>query len=134
GVNTASAFHNKPIVIGTTGAGLCTALATRRAPDTTPASHAQPLGHSLSGEQQSQHTASASPWANRWLIVVPVALGLGALWVLGPSAALLTCGGLALLTLQVHMAAPGLWHTSFSPAAALLALTLAYPLWSWRRL
>ena len=41
---------------------------------------------------------------------------------------------MALLTLLVHMAAPALWHTSFRPAAALLALTLAYPLWSWRRL
>lgn len=130
----ASAFRNKHVVIGTAAAGLGTALATPSGPDTASAYHAQLLSHILSGAQQNQHTTSASPWANRWLNMVPVALGLAALWVLGPSAALLTCAGLALLTLLVHMAAPALWHTSFSPAAALLALTLAYPLWSWRRL
>lgn len=59
-----------------------------------------------------------------------MALGLAALSVLGPSAALLTCLGLALLTLLLHALAPTLTHTVFSPAAALLVLLLAYPLWS----
>lgn len=130
----ASAFRNKHVIIGTAATGLGTTLATPSGKNTSSAYSAQLLGHILSGAQQNQHTASASPWANRLFNAVPVAIGLAALLVLGPSAALLTCASLALLTLLAHIAAPALWHTSFSPAAALLALVLAYPLWSWRRL
>ena len=129
-----SAFRNKHVVIGTAATGLGTALPTPSGKDQSANHSVEMLGHILSGALQGQHVASASPAANRAFNLTPVALALAALLLLGPSAALLSCVGLALLTLGIHILAPSLWHTVFSPAPALLALMAAYPLWSWRRL
>lgn len=130
----ASAFRNKHVLIGTAATGLGSTVATPSGKSAHVRYNVELLGHILSGAQQHQLTASASPWANRLFNAIPVVLALAALSILGPSAALLTCVGLIVLTVLTHMAAPTLWHTSFSPAAALLVLLSAYPLWSWRRL
>lgn len=130
----AGAFRSKHVLIGTAATGLGSTYATPGSNNQALSYNAELVGHIISGALQDQHATSASTWANYAFNLIPVALGLAALSVLGPSAALLTCIGLIILTLLAQMAAGMLWHTAFSPAAALLALTLAYPLWSWRRL
>ena len=130
----ARAFRHKHVVIGTAGTGLGRALPTPSAPSQTAVHTVEMVAHITSGALQQQHAASAGLWANRLFNLVPAALGLAALAILGPSAALLTCVGLAVLTLLVHALAPSWMHMVFSPAAALLMLIVAYPLWSWRRL
>lgn len=129
----ASAFRHKHVVIGTAAAGLGTVLATPSGKQQASSHNVELIAHILSGDLQ-QHAASASTTANRIFNLLPVAAGLLALLLLGPSAALLVCLGLALCTLALHVLAPLGWQTVFSPAAALLGLLLAYPLWSWRRL
>jgi len=57
-----------------------------------------------------------------------------ALLLVGPLAALLTSAGLAIATLLLSVSLPGWLGLQFAPAAAILGLVLAYPLWSWRRL
>jgi signal transduction histidine kinase len=130
----ASAFRNKYVVIGTAATGLGNSLATPSGASQSAIHSVELVGHITSGALQNQHASSASAWANRAFNMLPLALALASLLILGPSAALLTCIGLALLTLLVSAVAPGWLHTVFSPAAGLLMLVMAYPLWSWRRL
>jgi len=129
-----SAFRNKHVLIGTAATGIGMAMATPSHPQQSSSYNAELMAHILSGALQEQHIASASAAGNYLFNLVPVAVALLALLLLGPSAALLVCVGLALLTLLVHVMAPSLWHIVFGPAAALMGLLLAYPLWSWRRL
>lgn len=134
GTIPASAFRNKHVVVGVTATGLST-------PMVTPGAHAQHasynvelIGHVLSGDLQGNHTASASPWANRAFNALPVLLALVALGLCGPSMALLSGVILGALTVLTAWIAAAGWQVAFSPAAALLVILLAYPLWSWRRL
>lgn len=129
-----SAFRNKYVVIGTAATGLGVSLATPSGTSQSSVHNVELVAHIASGALQAQHAASASLWANRWFNMLPVALALAALFVLGPSGALLTCITLAFITLVANALAPTWAHTVFSPAAGLLILVLAYPLWSWRRL
>ncbi|MGN1056376.1 MAG: CHASE2 domain-containing protein, partial [Comamonas sp.] len=130
----ASSFRHKHVVIGTAATGLGTALATPSAPSHAASHNVELVAHIISGALQAQHVRSAGAWTNRWFNLIPVALGLAALSVLGPSAALLTCVLLGAAVLVLSALAPMLWHIALHPAAALLALFMAYPLWSWRRL
>ncbi|MEF9949338.1 MAG: HAMP domain-containing sensor histidine kinase, partial [Comamonas sp.] len=61
-------------------------------------------------------------------------LGLLALAWVGPSGGLIASALLALLSLLIAGLAPRWGHVQTAPAAALLGLSLAYPLWSWLRL
>ncbi|MBQ0132576.1 MAG: CHASE2 domain-containing protein [Comamonas sp.] len=129
-----SAFRNKHVVVGVMATGLST-------PNATPGSGAQHasynvelVGHILNGDLQDRHTTLASAWASRTFNAVPVLLALLALALCGPSVALLIGVGLALLAVMTSWAAALWWQLALSPAAALLGIALAYPLWSWRRL
>ena len=129
-----SAFRNKHVLIGTAVTGIGSALATPTNSNQSSSHNVELIAHVLSGEQYHLHPAIASTTSNRAFNMLPVLLGLLSLLLLGPSAALLVCVCLMLVTLLLHTLAPTLWHIVFSPAAALMGLVLAYPLWSWRRL
>lgn len=129
----ASAFRNKHVIVGVTATGLSSPWST---PGTDSLSSHNPelVAHILSGALQNIHTVSASTWANQLFNAIPVALALLALVLCGPSVALLLCIGLGLATLLATLAGALWWQITFSPAAAIVVLALAYPLWSWRRL
>jgi signal transduction histidine kinase len=129
-----SAFRNKYVIIGSAATGVSTALATPSAHSHSAIHNTELVAHITSGALQGQHLDGASAWANRAFNLVPMALGVGALAVLGPSSALVALAAFMLLMLLAHGLAPGVAHTMFSPAAGLLGLLIAYPLWSWRRL
>ena len=130
----ASAFRNKHVLIGRAAAGLDITLATPSGAYKKTHNTIELIAHITNGALRHQHMASASPWANQLFNLIPVALGLAALTILGPSMAFFACIGLALAMVAASILAPSLSHMVFSPAAGLLGLFLAYPLWSWRRL
>ena len=130
----ATAFRGKHVVLGVKATGLSVALPAPGHDARQTAHNVELVAHILHGALQEQHTRSASLWANRLFNALPVLLTLLALAWCGPSAALLTGVALGLATLLATGLASLWWQLTFSPGAALLAIAVAYPLWSWRRL
>ena len=127
-----SAFRNKHVLVGASATGIAQAHATPGAPGQPRMSDVELLGHILHGHLHRTHLQPVPTWVNQVLNLSVVLIGLLALLWWGPSAALLACLGLGLLTIAGALAAPALgWLVQ--PAAALLGLVCAYPLWSWRR-
>lgn len=134
GAIPAAAFRDKYVLIGATATGLVPGFAPPSGTGLQRLSNVGMQAHVLNGMLQGRHLQPASPWANRLLNAVPVLLALIALTVLGPSTALMVCAALFGLTLLAAGLAPLIAGVQFAPAAALVALLLIYPLWSWRRL
>lgn len=133
GVIPPSAFRGKYVVVGSTATGLASPVATpSQAAQHVP--NVVMVAQILNGALQHTHATAASPIANRLFNAIPVLLALVALALLGPSAALAACALLWGGTLLVAALAPLWWQLVLAPAAALLLVALAYPLWSWRRL
>jgi CHASE2 domain-containing sensor protein len=128
------AFRGKYVLIGATAAGLGEKFTAPIGFDARLISNVEMLGHVLNGILQDTHLEPASATLNRSLNVLPVLLGLLALAWLGPSGGLISSILLALLSLSIAGLAPRWGHVQTAPAAALLSLSLAYPLWSWLRL
>ena len=133
GTIPASAFRGKYVLVGSVATGLGTPVATpsRTEPH---APNVVMVAHILNGVLQHTHAAAASPLANQLFNAIPVLLALVALAVLGPSTALAACVLLWGGTLILAALAPLWGQVVLAPAASLLLVALAYPLWSWRRL
>ena len=127
-------FRDKYVLIGTTAAGLGDALPT-------PFSG---FSHSMSGVEIN---ANILDTLRRGLVIIPLQTswqmllnGLLALLTLlifprlAPRNNLLMTALLLVFTLVLSIALLVALHRWFSPTPALLAITLSYPLWSWRRL
>ncbi|MEX8191962.1 CHASE2 domain-containing protein [Comamonas guangdongensis] len=130
----AAAFRGKYVLIGATAAGLGENISAPAGFDAHLVSNVEMLGHVLNGILLDTHLEPASPTLDRILNLVPVVLGLLALVWFGPSGGLLACAGLGIACLLVAGLAPRWSQVQTAPAAALLGLALAYPLWSWLRL
>lgn len=130
----AAAFRGKYVLIGATAAGLGEKFTAPIGLDARLISNVEMLGHVLNGILQGTHLETASALLNRSLNLLPVLLGLLALAWFGPSGGLISSILLALLSLLIAGLAPRWGHIQTEPAAALLSLALAYPLWSWLRL
>lgn len=130
----AATFRGKYVLIGATAAGLGEKFTAPIGLDARLISNVEMQGHVLNGILQDTHLKPAAPLLNRALNLLPVLLGLLALAWFGPSGGLLASGLLALLCLLAAGLAPRWGHIQTAPAAALLGLSLAYPLWSWLRL
>ena len=130
----AAAFRGKYVLIGATAAGLGEKFTAPVGFGARLISNVEMLAHVLSGIQQDLHLEPASPELNRALNLIAVLLALLALARFGPSGGLLACAGLAILALLTAGLAPRWGHIQTAPAAALLGLASAYPLWSWLRL
>lgn len=130
----AAAFRGKYVLIGATAAGLGEKFTAPIGFDARLISNVEMLGHVLNGILLGIHLEPASPTLNRLLNLLPVLLCLLALAWFGPSGGLLASALLALISLLIAGLAPRWGHVQTAPAAALLSLSLAYPLWSWLRL
>ncbi len=127
-------FRDKYVLIGTTAAGLGDALPT-------PFSG---FSHSMSGVEINANILDSlrrglviSPLNKPWTMLLGGLLALLPLLAfprLAPRNNLLITGALLVLTLAVSTGLLVTLHLWFSPTPALLAITLSYPLWSWRRL
>lgn len=129
-----AAFRGKYVLIGATATGLGEKFTAPIGFDARLISNVEMLGHVLNGILLDTHLEAASPSLNRALNLLPVLLGLLALAWGGPSGGLIASALLALLSLLIAGLAPRWGHVQTAPAAALLGLALAYPLWSWLRL
>lgn len=134
GAIPAAAFRDKYVLIGATATGLGPGFSPPSGTGLRQLPNVDMLAHVLNGTLQHRHLQPATPWANRVFNAIPVLLALVGLAVLGPSSALAVCAGLLGLTLLAAALAPLAFGMQFAPAAALTALALIYPLWSWRRL
>ncbi|HBY34065.1 MAG TPA: histidine kinase, partial [Delftia acidovorans] len=130
----AAAFRGKYVLIGTTATGLGSRFTAPLGTSARPISSVEMLAHVLNGSLQGSHVHPASATLNRALNAAAVLLALLALAWLGPSGGMLACALLALACLSLAGLAPRLWQVQTAPAAGLLGLALAYPLWSWLRL
>ena len=128
------AFAGKTVLVGAVATGLGDFFATpgNRTDGLMPG--VEIVAHALDMQLAGVHI-EAAPWAlNAAFNALPVALALLGLWWLGPTAALLLIAALLLVTPALAIAAPHWAGVLPAPAAALVGLVLAYPLWSWRRL
>ncbi|CAB5668024.1 Non-motile and phage-resistance protein [Delftia tsuruhatensis] len=130
----AAAFRGKYVLIGTTAEGLGTRFTAPLGAGARPISSVEMLAHVLNGSLQGTHVHPASVTLDRGLNAGAVLLALLALAWLGPSGGMLACAMLALACLSLAGLAPRIWQVQTAPAAGLLGLALAYPLWGWLRL
>jgi len=127
-------FRDKYVLIGTTAAGLGDALPT-------PFSG---FSHSMSGVEINANILDTlrrglviSPLQKTWQMLLSGLLTLLPVLAfprLAPRNNLLMTAAALVFTLAVSAALLVGLHLWFSPTPALLAITLSYPLWSWRRL
>ncbi|MEN8802573.1 MAG: CHASE2 domain-containing protein [Thiogranum sp.] len=127
-------FRDKYVLIGTTAAGLGDALPT-------PFSG---FSHSMSGVEINANILDTlrrglviSPLQQTWQMLLSGLLTLLPVLAfprLAPRSNLLVTAAVLVSTLAVSAALLMGLHLWFAPTSALLAITLSYPLWSWRRL
>ncbi len=121
------------ILVGATGAGLGDRFATPVSGKTETMAGVELLANALDGARQGDVIRIAPPLAHLAFALVPVVLLMAGLLMLRPRTNLWIGALLALLLLGVTAAlvVAGWW---VAPANALVALTLLFPLWGWRRL
>ena len=129
-----NAFQGKFVLVGAVASGLGDTFATPVSSGARLMPGVEVVAHILDSHLSGIRLKAAPAAANIAFNLLPVAVALLTLLFAGPLTALLASFGLGLGTLLMSMALMRWtgWH--FAPAAALLGLVLAYPLWSWRRL
>lgn len=130
----ASTFTNKFVLVGSTSAGMGDAYATPQSGNSELMAGVEISANLMNALLEGQKLERASAWQNAIFCTLPVALGLLAILWLSPTASLLANALLVLLTLVASWLMALYTGILLSPAAALLGLLSAYPLWVWRRL
>lgn len=128
------AFKGKYVLVGAAASGLGDMFATPVSQQSRLMPGVEVVSHVLDGSLSGVQIRPAAPAHNLVFNLLPVAGALVALLLLGPFVALLTSAALAAATVLLSVALTGWVGLQFAPAAALVGLVLAYPLWSWRRL
>lgn len=128
------AFKGKYVLVGAAASGLGDMFATPVSQQSRLMPGVEVVSHVLDGSLSGVQIRPAAPARNLVFNLLPVAGALVALLLLGPFVALLTSAALAATTVLLSVALTGWVGLQFAPAAALVGLVLAYPLWSWRRL
>jgi len=127
-------FEGRMVLVGATATGIGTAFATPLSGLARPMSGVEFNANVLAGLVRGSAIAPVGELAR---VLITLACALVPAFVLPrcrPRSALLVYALLLLAVLLASLAllwAAGLW---FPPAAALAAVALSYPLWSWRRL
>lgn len=129
----AASFDGKYVFIGATAAGLGDAYATPISGYSALTPGIEIHANLLDALRSQRTIRLASPLANLAFNLLPLLLVMLALGRLSPRRGLAAtlAGLIALPAAAAGLLAEGVW---FAPAAGLLCIALAYPLWSWRRL
>ncbi len=130
----ADAFQNKYVLVGAVASGLGDIFATPMSQHSRLMPGVEVVANVLNARLSGEQIRPASTLKNTLFNLVPVAGVMLALLMAGPFAAMLISAGLVLATLLLSMALPWWAGLQFAPAAAVVGIVLAYPLWSWRRL
>ncbi len=128
-------LRDKLILVGVTAPGLAAALPTPVSGLSQPMSGTEIHANVLDALRRGLVIKSlAAPWQLALTLMLVLAATLLYSHATPPRRVLLITFGLLLLTLAgsaLLLVTTGWW---FAPAPALLAISLSYPLWSWRRL
>ncbi|HCY61843.1 MAG TPA: histidine kinase [Oxalobacteraceae bacterium] len=126
-------FTDKYVLIGATAIGMTDSYPTPVSGGAGAMAGIEINANILASLLDNEAIAIAKPWQTALFSILPVLMALFGYFLLSPRLALLLNIGMLLLTLAVSYFALslGIW---FAPAAALMTLLIAYPLWSWRRL
>ena len=126
-------FAGKNVLVGATAIGLSDSYPTPVSGRSGVMSGVEISANILASLLDQKSIAPAQPWHTAAFSALPVLLALLGYLLFPPRIALLAAGALLLLTLAFSalVLRAGLW---LPPSAALLALLVSYPLWSWRRL
>ncbi len=130
----ASTFRDKVVLVGLTGLGLPDAYPTPRSAYGVAMPGVEITANVASALRHGRAIRRASPAAEFVLDLIPVLAAFAGFLLLRPRQSLLLIGALVVLTAGaalVLLREVGYW---WPPTAALCALVLLYPLWSWRRL
>ncbi len=122
------------VLIGATATGMGDAYATPRSAEAELMPGVEIAANVMNGLLLDHRLQRASAWQNALFCMLPVLVALLAVVLLTPTAGLLASGVLLVATLGVTWISPALTGLLFAPAAGLLGVLLAYPLWVWRRL
>ncbi len=130
---SAEFFHNKYVLIGPTAVGMADSFSTPASTEAGVISGIEINANVLASLLDGRSIRIAQSWQTMLACLLPVMLALLALLLLSPRlgltvTALLFCAVLGFSFIAMHF---DFW---LPPAAALIPLALAYPLWSWRRL
>lgn len=126
-------FADKYVLIGATALGMADSYPTPVSGLNGAMAGIEINANILAGLLDGKSIALAARWQTALFCALPVLLALLGYLFLSPRLSLLSTAGLLLLTLAASFLAlrAGIW---LAPGAALLALLVSYPLWSWRRL
>ena len=130
----ASTFTGKYVLVGATAAGLGDAYPTPVSGQSRAMPGVEINANVLDTLQRGGAIVRAAPWANALLSALTLLGLMTGLLLLAPRYGLMLVAASFALVLAgawAGLALAGVW---VAPAACLLGITLAYPLWSWRRL
>jgi CHASE2 domain-containing sensor protein/signal transduction histidine kinase len=131
---SAERLAGKYVLVGATAAGMGDAYATPRSGRAELMPGVEIAANVMNALLLDQRLQRAMPWQSAVFCVLPVALALLTVVLLPPTAGLLASAALLTATLGAAWLGASLAGLQFAPAAGLLGVLLAYPLWVWRRL
>lgn len=130
----AGALRDKYVLVGASATGLGDMFAAPMAAQAERIAGVEMIAHALNAELAQSHIRPAPRGWEMGFNLAPTVLALLAIVLLGPLAGLMSCTALFIGTLAAAALAPTLWGWQLAAAPAMVGVTMAYPLWSWRRL
>lgn len=127
-------FKAKYVLVGVTAAGLGGTIATPVASSGQWLSGVEINANVLAALDQGMMLKPLSPAMTMLITAVLILAAVLAYFYLPPRVALLCGAAIMLTTVAISVVLLRGAHLWFPPSAALLVLSLSYPLWSWRRL
>ncbi len=130
----AGLFKDKIILVGATAAGLGDRLPTPVSGLSEPMPGVEFHANALEAFRQGTLVKNLSREAGMFFTMLLSVLPVFLLARLSPRMGMLTSVVLLLLVTGIALALPNMAGVWFAPSGALLAILIAYPVWSWRRL
>ena len=134
GAEESQTLAGKYVLVGATATGLGDAYPTPLTGQSELMPGVEVQAQALNALLRGRTSVIATPAASAMFTFVPVAAALIGFLMLSPRLVLVLVAGLLAATLAASAALLAALQIWFPPAAAVLILSVAYPLWSWRRL
>ncbi len=126
-------FRNKYVLVGPTAVGMADSFTTPVSANEGAISGIEINANILASLLDGRAIATVAPWQTVLFCLIPVLLAVLTYLIFSPRIALIVTALLIIFLLAASYTAMRLGYW-LPPAAAIIALILAYPLWSWRRL
>ncbi|MGA7178552.1 MAG: CHASE2 domain-containing protein [Thiobacillaceae bacterium] len=127
-------FKDKIVLVGATASGLGDRLPTPVSGLTEPMPGVEFHANTIAAMGEGALIVESPRWFTLILTALIALLPVPLLASLSPRSGLITSLGLILLVILFSLIAPSMLQVWFPPSGSLLALLVAYPVWSWRRL